>query len=55
MASVVKLQLMYANDEKIQAEIDLVESKKYADSVFISDDRSNFIAPELVETIKRRS
>ena len=53
MASVVKLQLMNANDEKIQAEIDLVESKKYADSVLVSDDRSNFIAPELVETIKK--
>ena len=53
MASVVKLQLMNANDEKIQTEIDLIESMKYADSVVVSDDKLNFIAPELVDKIKK--
>jgi len=53
MASVVKLQLINANDEKIQAEIDLVQSNKYADSVIISNNNLNFIGPELVKTIKK--
>ncbi|MDC0195759.1 hypothetical protein OAJ80_02365 [Candidatus Thioglobus sp.] len=51
MASVVKLQLMNAHDEKIQAEIDLIESNKYADLVIHSN--NNFTGPEIVKTIKR--
>ena len=52
-ASVVKLQLINANDEKIQAEIDLVESNKYADSVLVSENKLNFTGPDLVKTIKK--
>jgi len=52
-ASVVKLQLTNARDEKIQAEIDLVESDKYANLVIVSGNKLNFIAPELVKTIKK--
>ena len=53
MASVVKLQLINAHDEKIQAEIDLVQSNKYADSVIVSNNSLNFIGPEIVKTIKK--
>ena len=52
-ASVVKLQLTNANDEKIQAEIDLIESNKYADLVLVSENNLNFTGPDLVKTIKR--
>ena len=53
MASVVKLQLINAHDEKIQTEIDLIESAKYADLVIVSENKLNFIGPELVKTIKK--
>ena len=52
-ASVVKLQLINANDEKIQAEIDLIESTKYANSVLVSENNLNFSGPELVTTVKK--
>ena len=52
-ASVVKLQLTNARDEKIQAEIDLIDSAKYADLVIVSENKLNFIGPELVKKIKR--
>ena len=53
MASVVKLQLINAHDEKIQTEIDLIESAKYADLVIVSENKLNFIGPKLVKTIKK--
>lgn len=52
MVSVVTLQLINAHDEKIQAEIDLIESNKYADLVIVSNNNLKFIAPELVKRIK---
>ena len=53
MISVVSLQLTNAREEKIQAEIDFVESEKYAALVKVSENKSSFIGPELVQIIKR--
>jgi hypothetical protein len=53
MVSVVSLQLTNAQDEKIQAELDLIESDKYADLVKVSENKSNFIGPEIVKVIKK--
>ena len=53
MASVVKLQLINANDEKIQAEIDLIESNKFADLVEVSENNLGFTGPDFVKTIKK--
>lgn len=53
MASVVKLQLQNAHDEKIQDEIDLIESSKYANSVIVSENTLNFIGPDVVKSIKK--
>ena len=53
MVSVVSLQLTNARDEKIQAEIDLIESEKYSALVEVSDNKSSFIGPELVKIIKK--
>lgn len=52
-AKIVKLQLMNANDEKIQAEIDLIESTKYANSVVVSQNNLNFTGPDIVKIIKK--
>jgi hypothetical protein len=53
MISVVSLQLTNAREEKIQAEIDFVESEKYAALVKVSENKSSFIGPELVQIVKR--
>ena len=50
---VVSLQLQNAHDEKIQAEIDLIESAKYADLVKVSENKLSFIGSELVKIIKK--
>lgn len=50
--AVVTLQLKNARDEKIQANIDEVESNKYADGVIISGQNSKFIATEISEELK---
>ena len=52
MISVVSLQLTNARDEKIQAEVDFIESEKYAALVQVSESKSSFIGPELIKTIK---
>ena len=51
LISVVSLQLTNARDEKIQANIDEVESNKYADGVIISGQNSKFIATEISEEL----
>jgi len=51
LISVVTLQLNNARDEKIQSEIDQVESKNYAEIVKVSQDGLSFIGPEVVESI----
>jgi hypothetical protein len=53
MISVVTLQLTNARDQKIQAEFNLIESEKYAALVQVSENKSNFIGPELVQTAKK--
>ena len=47
MVTVVSLQLTNAHDEKIQAEIDIIESKEIANNVIVSSDGFNFIGPEV--------
>ena len=47
MVTVVSLQLTNAHDEKIQAEIDIIESKEIANNVIVSSDGLNFIGPEV--------
>ena len=47
MISVVSLQLTNARDEKIQYEIDLVESEKLEALVNISENGSSFIGSEI--------
>jgi hypothetical protein len=47
MVTVVSLQLTNAHDDKIQAEIDSIESNKIANNVFISSDGLNFIGPKV--------
>ena len=51
--SVVTGQLNKLRDEKIQAEVELVESKKFADMVIVSDNNSNFIGSKISESIKK--
>jgi hypothetical protein len=51
LITVVSLQLTNARDEKIQNEIDLIESQKFADKVMVSGSR--YIGSELVKTIKK--
>lgn len=50
--AVVTLQLKNARDEKIQADIDLNESNKFAEEVIILEEGSKFISPETSETVK---
>jgi len=50
--AVVTLQLKNAREEKIQAELDLVDSNKYADKVVILDEGIKFISPEISENVK---
>ena len=50
LISVVSLQLTNARDEKIQNEIDLIESEKFADKVTVSGSR--YIGSEMSESIK---
>lgn len=52
MVAVVTLQLRNAREEKIQAEIDLVDSNKYADKVIILEEGVKFISPEISENVK---
>ena len=52
MIAVVSLQLKNAREEKIQAEIDLVDSNKYADKVIILEEGVKFISPEISENVK---
>lgn len=53
MISVVTLQLTNARDEKIQDELELIESAKYSDMVEVSDDNLNFVGPKVVKKIKK--
>ena len=53
MISVVSLQLTNANAATIQAEVDLVESEKYAALVEVSENKSSFIGPELTKIVKK--
>ena len=53
MVSVVTLQLDNAREEKIQNEIDFVESDKFAEMVSISEDNLNFMGPEIVNSVKK--
>ena len=50
LITVVSLQLTNARDEKIQNEIDLIESQKFADKVMVSGSR--YIGSEISESIK---
>jgi hypothetical protein len=50
--AVVTLQLKNAREEKIQAELDLLDSNKYADKVVILDEGIKFISPEISENVK---
>ena len=52
MISVVIGQLNKAKDEKIQAEVNLVESAKFAEMVVVSDNYTNFTASKISESIK---
>ena len=52
MIAVVTLQLKNAREEKIQAEIDLVDSNKYADKVIILEEGVKFISSEISENLK---
>jgi hypothetical protein len=47
MVTVVSLQLANARDEKIQSEIDLLDSKEFANGVIISANGTNFIGPKV--------
>ena len=51
MISVVSLQLTNARDEKIQAEIDKVESNKFSDLVNVSESGLKFIGAEISESL----
>jgi hypothetical protein len=51
MISVVTLQLINARDEKIQAQINLIESEKIAEEVIISDSGMRFTGPEIVDRV----
>ena len=51
MISVVTLQLTNAKDEKIQAEIDKVESNKFSDLVNVSESGLKFIGAEISESL----
>ncbi len=47
MVTVVSLQLTNAQDNKIQAEIDAINSEKIANSVIVSSNGLNFIGPKI--------
>jgi len=51
--SVVTGQLNKARDEKIQAELELAKSLKFAEMVIVSDNNSNFIGSKISESIKK--
>ena len=51
-ASVVTGQLNKARDEKNQAEVDLLESAKFAEMVVVSDNYTNFTGSKISESIK---
>jgi hypothetical protein len=53
MISVVTLQLTNARDEKIQDDLDLVESAKYSELVEVSDINPNFIGSKVEEAFKK--
>jgi phosphorylcholine metabolism protein LicD len=53
MISVVIGQLNKAKDEKIQAEVNLVESAKFAEMVVVSDNYTNFTGSKVSESIKQ--
>ncbi len=52
LVSVVSLQLTNARDEKIQDEIDLIESDKFANQVVISNNGLRFLGSEISESVK---
>ena len=52
LISVVTLQLTNARDEKVQNELDLIESKKYKDKVLITNNGSKITGTQLTESIK---
>jgi hypothetical protein len=51
MITIVSLQLTNAHDDKIQAEIDAIESEKIADEVIVSSNGLNFVGPEISKSI----
>ena len=53
MISVVTLQLTNARDEKIQEQVDIVESAKYAEMVSIFGNNSSFIGPKKINSVKK--
>ena len=52
LVSVVTLQLTNARDEKVQNELDLIESKKYKDKLLITNNGSKITGTQLTESIK---
>ena len=52
LVSVVSLQLTNARDEKIQHDMDLIESKKIEDYVNVSNNGLRFTGPEKTESVK---
>ena len=52
LVSVVSLQLTNARDEKMQHDIDLIESKKFEDQINVSNNGLRFTGPEKTESVK---
>ncbi|MBE29447.1 hypothetical protein CL646_05215 [bacterium] len=52
VVSVVTLKLINAHNEKIQAEIDIQESNKFADKVNVLEDGSKFTSVKISESLK---
>jgi len=50
MVTVVSLQLTNANDDKIQSEIDLIESESIASNVEVSANGLSFVGPNISES-----
>jgi hypothetical protein len=50
MVTVVSLQLANANDDKIQSEIDLIESENIASNVEVSANGLSFVGPNISES-----
>ena len=53
MVTVVSLQLANANDDKIQSEIDLIESESIASNVEVSANGLSFVGPNIIRVTPR--